>query len=52
MNKRIYNVLAVLMLALFFSPFILKLREFDLLVVLIGGLLLPVYDLIKNWDEK
>ena len=51
MNKRIYNLLALLLLGLFFLPLILKLKQLDLLVLLIGGLLLPVYDMIKNWNE-
>ncbi len=51
MNKRIYNILAMVLLALFFLPLILKLKQVDLLILLIGGLALPLYDMIKNWDE-
>lgn len=51
MNKRIYNVLALVLLGLFFLPFVLKVRDWDLIILLICGLALPAYDLYKNGGD-
>lgn len=50
MNKRLYNLLALLMLGLFFLPYIVKIKQWDLVFLLIGGLALPVYDFFTSKD--
>ena len=52
MNKRIYNYLAMFLLAMFFLPYVYKLKQFDLLVVLLAGLAMPLYDLLSNQESK
>ncbi len=52
MNKRIFNLLAIVLLALFFLPVIWKLRQWDLAILLLGGLALPVYDFLNPQDNK
>ncbi|NCN70747.1 MAG: hypothetical protein GW907_06310 [Betaproteobacteria bacterium] len=52
MNKRIFNVLAIVLLALFFLPVIWKLRQWDLAILLLGGLALPIYDFLNPGDRK
>jgi len=48
MNKKLYNLLAILLLGLFLLPIIWKIREWDLLFILIAGLMLPAYDFYIN----
>lgn len=50
MNKRLYNLLALLMLGLFFLPYIVKIKQWDLVLLLICGLALPVYDFFTSKD--
>jgi len=52
MNTRFFNYLAMAMLALFFLPYVLKLQQFDLIVVLLLGLAMPLYDLLSNQEAK
>lgn len=48
MNTKIYNVIALVLLALFFLPFVLKLQQLDLTILLLGGIAMPLYDLLSN----
>lgn len=48
MNTKIYSVTALVLLALFFLPFVLKLQQLDLTVLLLGGIAMPLYDLLSN----
>lgn len=50
MNKRLYNLLALLMLGLFFLPYIVKIKQWDLVFLLVCGLALPVYDFFTSKD--
>lgn len=52
MNKRIYNIFAIVLLALFFLPVIWKLKQWDLTILLLGGLALPIYDFLNPLDDK
>ena len=52
MNKRIFNILAIVLLALFFLPVIWKLRQWDLTILLLGGLALPIYDFLNPVDDQ
>ncbi|OGB37767.1 MAG: hypothetical protein A2461_03330 [Burkholderiales bacterium RIFOXYC2_FULL_59_8] len=52
MNKRIYNIFAIVLLALFFLPVIWKLKQWDLAILLLGGLALPIYDFLNPVDDK
>ncbi len=49
-NTRLYNIIALVMLGLFFLPFIWKVRELDLIVVLVLGLIMPAYDFLTHKD--
>lgn len=51
MYKRIYNLIALLLLALFFAPYIIKLQQWDLLLLLIGGLVLPAVEFFTGNEE-
>jgi hypothetical protein len=50
MNIRIYNFIALVLLALFFLPYVLKVQEWDLIFILIVGLALPTYDFFTSKD--
>ncbi len=52
MNKRLYNLLALLMLGLFFLPYIVKIKQWDLVFILIAGLLLPAIDFFTSKDDQ
>ena len=52
MNVRLFNFIALVLLAMFFWPYIHKLKEIDLLVILIGGLAMPVYDFLFFKEKK
>lgn len=52
MNTRFFNYLAMVMLAMFFLPYVLKLKQVDLLVILLAGLAMPLYDLLSNQEAK
>ena len=52
MNKRIYNLLALLMLGLFFLPYIVKIKQWDLVFILVAGLALPAYDFWTSRNDK
>ena len=51
-NVRIYNFIALMLLALFFWPYIHKLKQFDLLVILVLGLAMPIYDFLFYKEKK
>jgi len=50
-NTKIFNLIALVLLALFFLPYVLKLQQFDLTLLLLGGLAMPLYDLLSNQKE-
>lgn len=52
MNVRLFNFIALLMLALFFWPYIHKLKQVDLLLILIIGLAMPIYDFLFYKEKK
>lgn len=52
MNKRIYNIIAIVLLALFFLPVIWKLQQWDLAILLLGGLALPIYDFLNPLENR
>lgn len=48
MKHTFVHYLALLMLALFFLPYVWKLRQLDLTLVLLLGLALPLYELYRT----
>ncbi|MFZ9184067.1 MAG: hypothetical protein ACO214_12385 [Hylemonella sp.] len=52
MNTKFFNYLAMTLLALFFLPYVLKLKQIDLILILLGGLAMPLYDLLSNQESK
>jgi hypothetical protein len=44
------DLVALLMLLAFLSPYIYKLKQIDITLVLIGGALLAIYDFISSKD--
>jgi hypothetical protein len=51
MVHRISHIIALLLLIAFFMPYIIKLPQLDITLVLLGGLVLAVYDLITTRDH-
>lgn len=52
MNTRIFNIVALLLLVLFFAPYVLKVKQLDLIVILLIGLAMPIYDFMSNQEDK
>jgi len=52
MPTRLYNFIALVLLALFFAPYIMKLQQIDLLTILVIGLAMPAYDFFSGKTEK
>jgi hypothetical protein len=50
--SRLSNFIALLLLAAFFLPYIFKLTQIDITIVLVCGLGLAVYDFISGGTEK
>jgi hypothetical protein len=50
--KRISNLIALLLLIAFFAPYIYKLSQIDITLVLLGGLALAIYDFVSGGTEK
>jgi hypothetical protein len=50
MKKRTLEIIAMCLLAMFFIPFIYKLRELDLSLLLLAGLALPIYEFWRQGD--
>lgn len=48
MSTKIFNLIALVLLALFFLPYVLKLQQIDLTLFLLGGIAMPLYDLLSN----
>lgn len=48
MTQTLSKYLAVALLVAFFLPYLIKLRFFDLTVLLILGVMLPIYDLYRQ----
>lgn len=51
MHKRIYNLIALLLLGMFFLPYIIKVQEWDLAFLLIAGLALPAIEFFTGKQE-
>jgi hypothetical protein len=47
---RLMSLIALLMLLAFLAPYIIKLSQWDITLVLLGGAALAVYDFIKHRD--
>ena len=52
MTNRLIQFIALCMLGLFFLPYILKLKQFDLLAILIMGMVLPIVDFLTNREKS
>jgi hypothetical protein len=52
MTNRLIQFIALCMLGLFFLPYIWKLKQFDLLAILIMGMVLPIFDFITSRDKS
>jgi len=46
--ERSSGLLGLLLLAAFFAPFVLKLQQYDIGLILLGGLALAGYDYFKS----
>lgn len=46
MNSKIFDTVALLLLAMFFLPYVYKLPQVGLIVILLGGLAMPIYDFV------
>lgn len=47
---RFMGLIALIMLLAFLAPYIVKLSQWDITLVLLGGGLLAIYDFIKHSD--
>jgi len=52
MTNRLIQFIALCMLGLFFLPYIWKLKQFDLLAILIMGMVLPIVDFITSHEKS
>ena len=52
MTRKIIKLLALALLALFFLPYIVKIQQWDLVVLLLAGLALPVYAFLASGADK
>jgi hypothetical protein len=52
MTQKLIKIFALALLALFFLPYIIKIKQWDLVLLLLAGLALPVYDLLTTRDPK
>jgi len=48
MRNKIFGLIGLALLALFFFPIAYKLKQLDLTLLLLGGLAMPLYDLLSN----
>ncbi|MBX3654454.1 MAG: hypothetical protein KIS62_03500 [Ramlibacter sp.] len=51
MKRRPIKLFALLLLALFFLPYILKVQEWDLILLLVAGLALPAGDFLTSGQD-
>jgi len=52
MSTKLMELLALALLALFFLPYIFKVKELDLALVLLAGLAMPIYDYLRNREHR
>jgi hypothetical protein len=52
MTNRLIQFIALCMLGLFFLPYVWKLKQFDLLAILILGMVLPIVDFITSREKS
>lgn len=50
-GNRIIQFIALCLLALFFAPYVIKLQQVDLIIVLLAGIAMPLFDFIRNRDS-
>ncbi|MCV0438417.1 MAG: hypothetical protein K5880_07280 [Hydrogenophaga sp.] len=50
--QRSIQLLALCLLGLFFLPYILKLKQWDLLFILLAGVAMPAYDFLSKRDGR
>ncbi|MBX3611598.1 MAG: hypothetical protein KF871_17015 [Hydrogenophaga sp.] len=50
-TSRLIQFVALCLLVLFFLPYVIKLQQVDLIIVLLAGIAMPVYDFIRNKDN-
>lgn len=50
-RNRLIQFIALLLLVLFFLPYIVKLQQTDLIIVLLAGIAMPVYDFFRHKDN-
>jgi hypothetical protein len=50
--QRISSLIALCLLIAFFAPYIYKLTQLDITLVLLGGLALAIYDFVSGGTEK
>lgn len=47
-TQRLIQLFALCLLGLFFLPYIIKLKQVDLLVILLAGIAMPAFDFFIN----
>lgn len=52
MTRKIIKLLALALLALFFLPYIVKIKQWDLVLLMVAGLALPIYDFLTSDRDK
>ena len=49
--RRVTGLIGLLLLVAFFAPYVVKLPQLDITLILLGGLLLAGYDYFTSHDE-
>lgn len=49
--RRVTGLIGLILLVAFFTPYVVKLPQLDITLILLGGLVLAVYDYFTSGDE-
>jgi len=50
--RRVTGLIGLILLAAFFAPYVAKLPQLDIILILLGGLVLAGYDYISSWNDE
>jgi hypothetical protein len=50
--RRVTGLIGLLLLGAFFAPYVFKLPQLDIILILLGGLVLATYDYISSVNDE
>lgn len=50
--RRVTGLIGLIMLTAFFAPYVFKLPQLDITLILLGGLVLATYDYLTSGDDQ